>query len=471
MNSHHSSNGSHLQVAIDYILKDEKTMNGLLTGSANCIKEKAYECMKETKRLYGKMDKRQGYHLIISFEENECDENTAMKVIQEFVQEYLASDYEVVYAVHNNTDHLHGHIIWNSVRFTDGYKYHYKKGDWEHDIQPRVDRICAKYNLSTLEQSISKPDKKEWDQLKDGPFVWNEQIKKDINACIMRAADYQMFIQMLEKDGYEVKQGKYLAVKPPGMARFRRTKTLGPGYSEKEIRDRISKESIMTYSRTRISRAPRIRGYKAKRIKRRKLTGLQKQYFRMMYRLGKIKKRPYSQVWKYKKDVKKFNLLQRQYMFLAKYDITNVEQIKEVQQSIRNRVKLLQKAYSVISDEIGKKQKIFDAVAQIQEEKKAAIFYKMGDKTFEESARKVDEAKKVLADAGMTLEDAQKVKQHYTDLIEANKQETKKLRKEINVGYKIIREEKVREENRLIEQQRKQELDDQNKDKKYVKRK
>ena len=85
MNSHHRSKGSHLQVAIDYILKDEKTMNGLLTGSVNCIKENAYECMKETKRLYGKMDKRQGYHLIISFEENECDGDTAMKVIEEFI--------------------------------------------------------------------------------------------------------------------------------------------------------------------------------------------------------------------------------------------------------------------------------------------------------------------------------------------------------------------------------------------------
>ena len=87
INSHEHSSSSHLQVAINYILKAEKTMNGLLTGSVNCIKEDAYENMKATKKLFGKTDKRQGYHLIISFEENECDENTAMKVIQEFVNE------------------------------------------------------------------------------------------------------------------------------------------------------------------------------------------------------------------------------------------------------------------------------------------------------------------------------------------------------------------------------------------------
>ena len=260
MNSHHRSKGSHLQVAIDYILKDEKTMNGLLTGSVNCIKENAYECMKETKRLYGKMDKRQGYHLIISFEENECDGDIAMKVIEEFVHEYLESDYEVVYAVHTNTDHVHGHIIWNSVRFTDGYKYHYKKGDWEKDIQPRVDRICEKYNLSTLEKSIEKTDKKEWDVLKDGPFVWNEQIKQDIDACVLRASDYSMFLQMLEAEGYEIKQGKYLAVKPPGMERFRRTKTLGQGYGIDELKERIVKENLNTYRSNRVVKSSKKSG-------------------------------------------------------------------------------------------------------------------------------------------------------------------------------------------------------------------
>lgn len=398
MNSHHRSKGSHLQVAIDYILKDEKTMNGLLTGSVNCIKENAYECMKETKRLYGKMDKRQGYHLIISFEENECDGDTAMKVIEEFVHEYLESDYEVVYAVHTNTDHIHGHIIWNSVRFTDGYKYHYKKGDWEKDIQPRIDRICEKYNLSTLDKSIKKTDKKEWDVLKDGPFIWNEQIKQDIDACVLRASDYSMFLQMLESEGYEIKQGKYLAVKPPGMERFRRTKTLGQGYGIDELKERIVKENLNTYRSNQIVRAPRVRMFKSKKVRKTRMTGLQRQYFREMYRLGKIRKQPYSQVWKYRKDVKKFQLLQKQYLFLAKYDVTDVEQISDVQKDLRKKVSVL---------------------------------------------------------------------------LKANEKETKQLRKEISVGYKIIKEVKVRQENKEIEEKAiKEEKNKQEKqEKKHVRRK
>lgn len=60
INSHEHSSSSHLQVAINYILKDEKTMNGLLTGSVNCIKEDAYENMKATKNFLEKQIKGKG---------------------------------------------------------------------------------------------------------------------------------------------------------------------------------------------------------------------------------------------------------------------------------------------------------------------------------------------------------------------------------------------------------------------------
>ena len=75
---------------------------------------------------------------------------------------------------------------------------------------------------------------------------------------------------------------------------------------------------------------------------------MQRQYFREMYRLGKIRKQPYSQVWKYRKDVKKFKLLQKQYLFLAKYDVTDVEQISDVQKDLRKNVSVLLKAKKVI---------------------------------------------------------------------------------------------------------------------------
>lgn len=197
---------------------------------------------------------------------------------------------------------------------------------------------------------------------------------------------------MLESEGYEIKQGKYLAVKSPGMERFRRTKTLGQGYGIDELKERIVKENLNTYRSNQIVRAPRIKMFKSNKIRKTRMTGLQRQYFREMYRLGKIKKQPYSQVWKYRKDVKKFKLLQKQfkllqkqYLFLAKYGVTDVEQISDVQKDLRKKVSVLLKAKKVIVGEMEKHLKVFQAVENIEQEKKANIFYKMGDDTFKES--------------------------------------------------------------------------------------
>ena len=203
------------------------------------------------------------------------------------------------------------------------------------------------------------------------------------------------------------------------------------------------------------------------------MTGLQRQYFGEMYRLGKIRKQPYSQVWKYRKDVKKFKLLQKQYLFLAKYDVTDVEQISDVQKDLRKKVSVLLKAKKVIVNEMDKHLKVFQAVENIDKEKKATIFYKMGDDTFKESEQIVSEARATLKEEGVSFEKVKKLKEYYTELLQANEKKTKQLRKEINVGYKIIKEVKARQESKEIDEiEIKEEKNKQEEqEKKHVKRK
>ena len=45
------------------------------------------------------------------------------------------------------------------------------------------------------------------------------------------------------------------------------------------------------------------------------MSGLQKRYYAKLYRIGKLKKKPYSQVWKYKEDIRKMHKLQEEYLF------------------------------------------------------------------------------------------------------------------------------------------------------------
>jgi len=64
----------HLANAISYITDGEKTQEGALVGSHNCNVDTALQEMISVKRKYGKLDKRQGYHFIISFQFHQFQE-------------------------------------------------------------------------------------------------------------------------------------------------------------------------------------------------------------------------------------------------------------------------------------------------------------------------------------------------------------------------------------------------------------
>lgn len=117
----------HLSNALDYITEPEKTEHGQYVASWNCIPETALATMLETKKHFHKKDKRQGYHFILSFPAGEVDEKKAFAVVGDFVREYLKDGYEAVYSIHNDTEHIHGHIVFNSVNRKTGKKFEYKK--------------------------------------------------------------------------------------------------------------------------------------------------------------------------------------------------------------------------------------------------------------------------------------------------------------------------------------------------------
>ncbi len=88
-------------------------------GATNCSIGKAYRQMKDTKDLFGRKGSIKGYHIIQSFAPNEIEHQTAYKIAQEFVREYLRQ-YEVVFSTHVDKQHIHNHITFNSVSFVDG---------------------------------------------------------------------------------------------------------------------------------------------------------------------------------------------------------------------------------------------------------------------------------------------------------------------------------------------------------------
>ena len=126
-------------------------------------------------------------------------------------------------------------VFRNDFIFRIGKAERYKKGDWVREIQPITNRLCEEYGLFTIEISEDRAKKsenyKEWNDFRDGEFVWADMIKRDIDAAILQSATYASFLSVLSDMGYGIKnayrtEGKYLAIKPMGMSRFRRCRSL-----------------------------------------------------------------------------------------------------------------------------------------------------------------------------------------------------------------------------------------------------
>lgn len=387
--------GKHLKQALDYITVPEKTGGGRFIGSLNCQLKQVYEQMRQTKEQFKKTNQRQGYHLIISFVEEEVDADTAFEIIEKFAKEYLGKDYEALYALHDNTDHIHGHIIFNSVSFRDGKKYRYEKGDWANKIQPITNRLCEEYGLSTVKISKDETEKsetyKEWNDVKDKTFVWSDMIKRDIDAAIIQAATYESFLSMLSDMGYEIKnayrtEGKYLAIKPMGMNRFRRCKSPGEDYTEERIRERIAQENLFSYKKIKTVQETKIVHCNIKHLKKTKMSGIQKRYFTRLYKAGLLKKRPYSKAWQYREDIKKMQKLQDDYLFLTRHGINTVEDVRQVAVQMSDKKKETSKEKSRIFKERARMKSLFDIAEQIDELKECESCFMRGETLFYKSS-------------------------------------------------------------------------------------
>ena len=443
--SGNSFHARHLKRALDYVMNPEKTQRGRLVGAVNCQADMAFEQMMDTKKQFGKTDKRQGYHIILSFKEDEVEPDRAFKITQKFVAEYLGDAYEAVFVVHDNTDHVHSHIVFNSVSFVDGKKYRYEKGDWAKYIQPITNKLCQEYGLSIIDVEDGSKEKqhenyKDWSEYREGSFVWADMIKRDLDACILQANDFRGFLELLSEKGYEVKQGKYLAVRPQGMTRFRRCKTLGENYSQEAIVERIAKEDLSFYqSQNEEKQAVIVKCY-VKRYRRAKMSGLQKRYYAKLYRIGKLKKKPYSQVWKYRDDIRKMHKLQEQYLFLVRHKIESAEELVSVLDNLTDKKKEASKEKSKTYKAKERFKDIFDKAEQIRELDDAESCYQSGDTFFEDEHNAWERLNTELLAQGYSVEEVESLRKKYESKYAQDCKAERAVSKELNLGRSIWKE-------------------------------
>ena len=295
--------------------------------------------MEDTKNIFHKTGKRQGYHVIISFSsEEKVTAEQAMYVLEHFARDILGDEYEAVYAVHTDREHMHGHLIWNSVSMTTGKKYNSPKSNWKNHLQPITNKYCDELGLSIMPAEYSRNPKNISRDKWEREMSMKEIILRDAKMCAYTAGNVEHFKYLMKRLGYVFKKDVWMEVQASGFRYYHKLAKLDEMFSEDMLRHYVD----MTWMAKPYFYSSDIRG-----LHRAKLSPFQKKFYAKLYRLRIVEQKRFVVGGaRYAEDLKRFHRLQDEYLLLVNNDIKNVVELvnfrseqKEKMQQIEDRQK------------------------------------------------------------------------------------------------------------------------------------
>lgn len=460
-----------LRRLLNYITNPNKTKAGSLVGYNHVNLFHPAEDMIQTMEGFGKVSDnphcRLAYHFTIAFKKGDgTTQAQAYKVLEEFCRTYLQG-YELVFSVHDDKEHMHGHIAFNATSFATGMKYRYEDGDWAKIIQPEVDRICRKYGCHTLSEdtgiSIEEYEEDRLKRKRKAPSnnrhghcsYYNEATRKklsrteiirnDIDEVILLSKSFEEFLHLMRQRGYTIKQGnvKHMTVRQhDGTRNFRVDKLDKDGYySEKMIQKRIADKNKPLPSMP-VNEEYRFivpKTYRVLRLPRRKLNKYEKQYYAKMYRLGMKKKNYWVTYSEIKQSMIRIENLNSKLRLIADSngDLNTLLANREQQKDICER-------FQMELEEISQKQKtfhlIFRAAAAMQKLEPYHTAWERGDVSCSCQNKEYLKWDTYLKEYGYTIQEAILAKKNLTATRKNAKIKIRQNEQRLNMFDEIISE-------------------------------
>ena len=413
-----------LDVGIRYVLNGDKTQEQILTARPNC--DPGHECrqMLETKRAVGKEGGVQYYHLIQSFQPGEVTPELALEIAREFAEEHLPG-YQTVIGIHVDKEHIHAHILFNSVNADTGEKYHSNAQSYYRQIRVISDRLCRERGLSVLLQG--KPTQAvsyiEWLRRSRGQPTFRSMLEEDLRTAIADANDLGHFFLLMEHMGYEISHGNRLGFRLRGQERFMIPGRKNPLFTEDGIRAAIQGNlaAIEAGRRPAVQLRPQYRPYQ----KYPRYTGFLALYVHYLYLLGKIGKRPYPprmtpQLWQ---EVMRFEQYREQFAFLRDNGITTRTDMAAFTARTEETLANLMKQRTVLNVRRKRRRALYTALADAEALAPVKELYEAGLSGMETEFAQYMDAVAALEQCGVPREGLiQEKAELYDRLAELNRQ-------------------------------------------------
>ena len=206
---------------IEYVLRQDKTGELLtyVTGPY-CHDEINYDLVYRTfleeKKMWNKDSGRMYAHNIISWHK---DEQITLEQAFEFGKEFAEkwfSGFQTLVAVHKDKEHVHCHLVTNSVSYEDGRKLHNTRKDLER-MKQLTNQMCRERGLTVAEKGkhfdgsqIEKGEVIAW--RKDKYNLFCQQVKDsfvaDCAMAVLKALENciskEKFIEKMKQFGWNV---------------------------------------------------------------------------------------------------------------------------------------------------------------------------------------------------------------------------------------------------------------------------
>ena len=231
--------------AINYAEKRAEEKSGL-----NCDVDYAKSAFKQTRALYGKENGVQAHTVIQSFKPGEVTPEQCNQLGLELAEK-IAPNHQVAIYTHTDKEHVHNHIVINSIDLETGRKYQSNKQ--QRDLVKQAnDDICREHGLSVPERDTAKLryTQAEKSLIEKDQYSWKDDLREKIEHAKEHTSDFKSFSEYLKESGIEFKvRGKNVSYKPENVNKWVRGKTLGQDYDkgaleyEFERREREEKES------------------------------------------------------------------------------------------------------------------------------------------------------------------------------------------------------------------------------------
>ena len=394
-----------LAQAIAYVVNGDKTEEQVLTAAQGCSLGSACAEMQDAKIRWNKTDGVQLYHIIQSFRPGEITPGLALEIAQEFVREHLPG-YQAVIGIHTDRDHIHAHIVFNSVNQLTGEKYHSNARSYYQQIRGISDRLCREHGLSVI--MTGEPSKAvsyiEWLRQSKGQPTFRSMLEADLRTATQDANDLGHFFLLMEHMGYEIRHGDRLGFRLRGQERFMYPGRRDPLFTEDGIRAAIQGNlaEIEAGHRPAVIQRPKYRPYR----KHPKYTGFLALYVHYLYLLDKIGQRQYPprMTPHLRQEVMRFEQYQVQFAFLRENNIVTQADMDAVQSRTEESLAKLMKQRTILNVRKKRRQHLYTALADAEALAPSKALYEEGLTGMEAEFEKYMEAVKQLEKCDISAE-------------------------------------------------------------------